>query len=553
MQQVSEFWSGLDTRRQVLVVAATVGMFLAVLGLARFASTPGMALLYAGLDPLAAGEVVQALEQRNIRYSVQGDAIYVPTHQRDETRMLLAARSLPANGAAGYELLDNLSGFSTTSQMFDAAYWRAKEGELARTIAAGPGIRSARVHIAQGSSSAFRREAAPRASVTVSSAVGPISAEQARALRFLVSAAVAGMDPGNVSIIDADSGLVAGSEDESSTSGRDRSDALRKNVERLLEAHVGPGRAVVEMSIDTVTDRETITERRFDPESRVAISTESEERNRTATDSRNPGVTVASNLPDGDAAETDGSSESREVETRERANFEVSETQRELHRAPGAVRRLTVAVLVDGHHGPEAGDWTPRSAEELEALHDLVASAVGYDEARGDVITLRSLRFEPVPPEGTLATTPRLGLPMPDPLALAGIVALLLLGLVLALFVLRPILRAARSEQPALPAVMAPAALQVTGPQQAEQVASGVDDTGLDGDIGDLFGEDSVVPMGLDFDGDGGGDGGGGRSSSMARDESDPVARLRALIAERQEESIEILRHWMEENGTQHR
>ena len=551
MQQITQFWSGLDTRRQVLVVAATVGMFLTVLGLARFASNPGMALLYAGLDTVAAGEVVQALEQRNIRYSVQGDAIHVPAHQRDETRLLLAARSLPANGSAGYELLDNLSGFSTTSQMFDAAYWRAKEGELARTIAAGPGIRSARVHIAQGSASAFRREAAPRASVTVSAAVGPVSADQARALRFLVASAVAGMEQGSVAVIDADSGLVIGAEDGDTPPGRDRSDELRRNVERLLEAHVGPGRVVVELSVDTITDSETIVERRFDPESRVAISTESEERNRSANDSRTPGVTVASNLPDGDAAGTDGTSESRESETRERVNFEVSETQRELHRAPGAVRRLTVAVLVDGHHGPNAGDWTPRSAEELESLEELVASAVGFDAARGDVITLRSLRFEPVSPEGTLASAPGLGLPMPNPLALAGIAALLIVALVLALFVLRPILRAARSDVPALPSAVAPPALQVTGPMETQAAAPA--DDGLSGDIDDLFGEDSVVPMGLDLGGDNDFKRPSGTQSSLARDESDPVARLRALIAERQQESIEILRHWMEENGTQRR
>lgn len=136
-------------RRRIVVIGATLAMFMAVLGLARFSSTPGMSLLYAGLDPKAAGEVIASLEQQGVAYAVKGDAIHVPSAQRDSLRMALASEGLPANGGAGYELLDQLSGFSTTSQMFDVAYWRAKEGELARTILANPQIRSARVHIAQ--------------------------------------------------------------------------------------------------------------------------------------------------------------------------------------------------------------------------------------------------------------------------------------------------------------------------------------------------------------------------------------------------------------------
>lgn len=97
------------------------------------AAQPSMTLLYSGLEPGAAGEVVQALEQRGVVHEVRGRAIYVESGQRDELRMTLASEGLPQNNSKGYELLDTLSGFGTTAQMFDAAYWRAKEGELART------------------------------------------------------------------------------------------------------------------------------------------------------------------------------------------------------------------------------------------------------------------------------------------------------------------------------------------------------------------------------------------------------------------------------------
>ena len=157
VQQVLSFWSMLDLRRRVVVVVATLAMFAAILALARIAASPSMALLYAGLEPAPAGDVVRSLDQRGIPYEVRGDSIWVPGDQRDQLRMALAADGLPASGGAGYELLDQLSGFGTTSQMFDAAYLRAKEGELARTISTSPFVRTARVHLAVPASQPFRR------------------------------------------------------------------------------------------------------------------------------------------------------------------------------------------------------------------------------------------------------------------------------------------------------------------------------------------------------------------------------------------------------------
>ena len=156
MQNLVSVWSALDLRRRVVIVLATVAMFAAVIGVSRMATAPQMSLLYSGLDPAAAGEVVAALEQRGTPYEVRGGAIYVDGGLRDELRLTLASEGLPAAGAAGYELLDSLSGFGTTSQMFDAAYWRAKEGELARTILALPQIKAARVHISRSDAQPFR-------------------------------------------------------------------------------------------------------------------------------------------------------------------------------------------------------------------------------------------------------------------------------------------------------------------------------------------------------------------------------------------------------------
>ena len=518
MQQVLSVWGRLSPQRRLIVAAATLTVFVAVLALARIATQPGMALLYAGLEPSSAGELVQALEQRNIPYEVRGDSIFVRAPQRDETRMMLAAQGLPASGARGYELLDGLSGFGTTSQMFDAAYWRAREGELARTIVSSPQIRAARVHIAHVGAQPFRREIAPSASVTLTPANGAVPASQARAVRFLVASAVPGMRPEDVSVIDGLSGTVLAMEEAATVGpGSDREAELRRAVERILEAHVGRGRAVVEVSLETVTETESIIERRLDPDSRVALQSETEERTSSSSGTQAPGVTVASNLPDGDANAQGGQSQSQDAETRERLSFDVSQVSRELHRAPGAIRRLTVAAMVDGTRAPdETGTmvWQPRGAEELEALRDLIAAAVGFDAERGDVISLRSLAFEVPEMQGAEAEGGLFGgLPL-DLMTLIQLAVLALVALALGLFVIRPIL-ASGGRSAALPPPDAAEAPSLAPP------------------------EDFAFPMQtaeLDFDGLSGGG-----------DEADPVQRLRRLIEEREQETVEILRSWMED------
>jgi flagellar M-ring protein FliF len=522
VQNLLSLWQSFDARRRFVIIGATLAVFLAVLGLSRMAATPEMTLLYAGLNSSAAGEVVASLDQRGVVYEVRGDSIYVDDTQRDSLRMTLAAEGLPANGGTGYEILDGLSGFGTTSQMFDAAYWRAKEGEMARTILANPEVRAARVHIAQAPSQPFQRDVHPTASITVTSLNGGLSAMQAKAIRHLVAAAVPGMRPDDVSVIDTIAGLIASETDAAipGASGESRAAEIKRNVERLLSARVGPGNAVVEVTVDVVTDRESVTERRFDPQGRVAISSETQQKTGSNTD---PGgdVTVASNLPEGAAAGSSGKSETSEA--RETVNYEVSETNREILRVPGAVRKLSLAVLIDGQTTTAADGTTtqaPRSEEELAILRELVASAVGLDEARGDILTLKSLDFLPDAPAGEFVEAGMISGAV-DVMSLIQMAVLAMVVLVLGLFVIRPMLTSARHTS-GLPA-SAPT-LSLPGMATSDAVLTGeIDD---DGEFSNL----ALVASGED----------------PARLETDPAARLRRLIEERQAESVEILRGWME-------
>lgn len=523
MQQILAVWRNLTVTRKVIVVGATLAIFLAVLSMSRLVTQPRMTLLYSGLESAAAGEVVQALQQRGAAFEVRGTSVFVSDAMRDELRLTLASEGLPASSGQGYELLDSLTGFGTTSQMFDAAYLRAKEGELARTIVASPDIGNARVHIATGSENPFRRDLAPSASVHVTARTGMIDRAKVEAIRHLVASAVAGLEPTEVSVIDAQSGLL--SDDGPSfgaASEQDRTEALRERVLRMIEARVGPGNAVVEVSVDAITDTESITERRFDPDSRFVISSDSEERSEQAENTGRGAVTVASNLPDGDANESETESQ-KSSETRERLNYEVSQTTREIIKSPGAIKRLTVAVMVNGK--TEVDDqgvqsFVPVPDEELSALRDLVASAVGFNEARGDVITLRSLSFEPVEPLGSLPAEPGWFVGQFDRMSLLQIAVLAFVSMVLGLFVVRPLVLAS-SRPDGLPA-------PDNGDLSSDlPVLSGT----IEPDNGEVN-----LPAVADQ----------ANQPGIAAPE-DAVARLKSLIEDRRNETVEVLRSWLDE------
>ena len=540
MQQLMNIWLKLTLRKQITIVVATMSMFLGILLMSRIVTSPNMTLLYSGLDSGAAGDVVRAMEQQGVIFEVRGGAIFVDSSMRDELRLTLASEGLPANGNRGYELLDNLSGFGTTSQMFDAAYWRAKEGELARTIVASPQISLARVHIAGTGSNPFQKSVRPKASVSLTPAGGQISASQAKAVRYLVASAVAGLSPDDVSVIDANGSLVGSGDDPApAIQGDDKAAVLRDKVERLLEARVGPGNAIVEVSVETVTESESVRERRFDPEGRVAISTDTEERNNSSSDAGNGAVTVASNLPDNSDA-GGGNSSLSNSETRERVNYEVSQTEREIVRIPGAIKRLTVAVLVDQETTiDESGEQVAqsRSDAELDTLRELVSSAVGFVEDRGDIITIKSMALQSVAPMGTQASTSlvdRLDLDLVSAIQMA---VLALVTIILGLFVVRPLL-------------MKPA--PASGVREPTALLSGDSDNGpLEGGnrpISNDISQNSTMFEVSDSD--------GANNKSSARNLpqldgatplDNPVDRLRNMIGDKQEETIEILRTWLEE------
>ena len=538
MQQFLKVWTALDLRRQIIVILATVGIFVAILTMSRMASAPSMTLLYAGLESGAAGDVVRSLEQRGVAFDVRGGSIFVDHNERDQLRLTLASEGLPANSNRGYELLDSLTGFGTTSQMFDAAYWRAKEGELARTIVSSSHVAMARVHIASTGSNPFQRGVTPKASVSLTPNGSAITSAQGKAVRYLVASAVAGLSPDDVAVIDANGALIGQAEEsQSAISGDDKAQVLRDRVQRILEARVGFGNAVVEVSVDTVTESEAIREHRFDPDGRVAISTETEESSNSSSDAGGGDVTVASNLPDQENGGGGDSSSSQNSETRERVNYEVSETEREIIRAPGAIKRVTVAVLVNELTVTDTAGQTipaPREETEMQALRELVSSAVGYDETRGDIITIKSMALLSVPAAGTLAGTSFLDRVNLDVMSILQLIVLAVVTLILGLFVVRPLLSKQTVPSLAAPPTALPPAATGEGSETAlsgEVTSGSFEMPNIEAE--QIVGPDMATLPDLPMR--------GGQLTDA------PVDRLRDMISERQDETVEILRSWLED------
>ena len=391
----------LSLQRQIMLGAAVLGVAIAMTFLVRGVTKPSMSLLYAGLDPMHAGEVITELDSLGVPYDIRGEAIFIPANVRDKTRFALARDGLPRQSIQGYELLDSVNGFSVTSEMYNAAYWRAKEGELTRTILTTPGVDSARVHIGANLRSGFSRsQPTPTASVTLSS-TRRLSPEQGEAIQYLVALAVSGLNPEDVAVIDPRHGIIAGPNTEGveppAVMAEDQASALEQKIKRLLSARLGDGNAEVSVSVDVSRERSVVSDVRFDPESRVIRSRTTNDSNQT-NQSNAGNLTVASNLPQGAGAGGGGESSSRN--STETVNYELNEVRTQTERLPGQVERVSIAVLLNQEAlglDPTAADFADQVAQARQNFEALVRNAAGLDTARGDTLTVELMPFQAIP------------------------------------------------------------------------------------------------------------------------------------------------------------
>ena len=533
-------------------LAAMAAVALGMLGLLAFLSLHSgaeqMALLYGDLDLKDSAQVVEQLGHQHIAYRIagQGSQILVPVDQVPRARLLLAKEGLPSGGSIGYEIFDRGDGLAATQFQQKINETRALEGELSRTIRAIDGVRGVRVHLVLPNREPFAREQQPASASVMLTMNGAarLDREGVQAILNLVAAAVPGLRPQNIAVVDSRGSMLArAGEPVGALAGTQSGEELRRTtelrlshaVEEMLERTLGPGRVRAEAAVEMDFDRVNETQEKYDPDGQVVRSTQTVNSNSKSTEA-NSSVSVQNNLPNADLGNPgSGSQEGRQEET---TNYEIGRTVRTLIREQPQIHRISLAVMVDGvaAPGPDGKPlWQPRPAEELARIATLVRGAIGFNEQRGDHVDVVSMRFvaadEPAAADGggllgvkfeksdlmRLAETALFGV-----MALAGL-----------LLVLRPMVLRLTTIQPALAGV--DAALGAS--------AGGLTATG-------------VPAM------HGGGALGGSAVAGLLEDESmmnvanvegqmrtSSVRRIAGLVEKHPEEALAIVRGWMAEEA----
>jgi flagellar M-ring protein FliF len=532
---------GIGRLTVVLGVAAGVAAVLVAVML-RIGQAPD-ALLYSNLDLREASEVTTALDGAGIKYSSKGDGstIFVSRDEVGEARMLVAGKGLVTSGSVGYEIFDNQSVLGQTEFQQNLNEKRALEGELARTILTMRGINSARVMIALPRRELFQSQAAePTASVVVGVTGGQLSGAQVQAIRNVIASSVPNLKPEKVTLTDTSNRTLAAGSDAggfsaaSAQEARDSTEAqLQARIKDIVEGVVGVGGARVQVTADIDHSRSTTQEQRYDPDGQVVRSTSTNGSESADTSGvTDGGATAANNIPGGVAPATTPIG-SRDTQNTETTNYEISSTTTTTVKEAGEIKRLAVSVAVDGKWTPAANGGQPtyaaRTPQEIEQIKALVAAAVGIDEARGDKIEVLNVRFnrDLAVVGGEEAASSLFNFTKNDIMRGVELLVLLITGLLLIFFVLRPLLKTATGGGAGQLQLAGAAGAQVTSLQTTVMGGAGA--------MPQLAGPPSEMEQRLDI----------ARIEGQVKASS--VKKVADFVEKHPDESTSILRSWVHE------
>ena len=390
-----------------LTALAVVGLavFLGVGGGAYYLSRPEFDVLYTGLTREDVTRVGSALRDASISFDVNaaGDTILVRPGQTAQARTLLADKGLPNSTSGGYELFDKIGSLGLTSFMQEVTRIRALEGEIARTIQVIKGVKAARVHIVVPARGSFRREQLPPSASVVIRTDGPAEARTARSVRYLVAAAVPGMTPDKVTVLDSDGSLLA-SDGEAATPATMAnlqgvvSRLIRENVSKALMPYLGLDNFEISVATQLSTDKRQTNETVYDPEARAqrSVRTVRERETSQSADRQSP-TTVQQNLPDQPINATGAKNSNDDKQRREDVtNFEVSSKTTTTVSDGFVVNKLFLAVLVNRPRVVASlGDKASEAAVDAKVaeIGQIAATAAGLDRQRGDQIQVSAVEF----------------------------------------------------------------------------------------------------------------------------------------------------------------
>jgi flagellar M-ring protein FliF len=400
LEPLRVIWASLGRWTRIAIAGGAVAIALAMIVFIASAARPSYAVAFSRLSEEDAGAIVAKLKEGRIPYRVTpAGAIEVPRERVQEVRMQLAAAGLPRGGNVGFELF-NQNSFGITDFMQKLNYQRALEGELARTIQKLEPVDQARVHLALPQPSLFTdNQREPTASVVVRLKPGrKLERAQVQSIVHLLSRSVEGLKPQNVTVVDAEGTLLSGDDQPEQavarlTAGqleakRTYESELEKNVQAMLDRVLGPGKASVRVNATMAWDQVETSSETYSPANRPPQVRSSRELSERVLTTAQPGGVPGTDAnipptqePVAAPGQNRGPFERRETTT----NYELSKTVEKTIKAPGAVQRLSVAVVLDSA--------VPIEQAQVEALTNLVAAAVGVDQSRGDVVSVAAMPF----------------------------------------------------------------------------------------------------------------------------------------------------------------
>jgi flagellar M-ring protein FliF len=400
--QFARIWGNMG---RVQKISVGVILLVAVVSLAVFvitSSRPSYVTVFSNLNEQDASAIVTKLKQSKVPYETAdgGKTIKVPRDQADDVRLSVAAAGLPASGAVGYEIFDKTN-FSTTDFNNKVNLQRALEGELDRTISRLDGVQSATVHLVMPEQALFQQQQQPTtASVALQLKSGvTLTNDQTKAITKLVSSSVEGLKPENVTVVDQNgtvlTDLLAGTNSPQAVQQvtqqqlkmqHDLEQQMQTDLQSMLDRVLGPGQSVVKVTAPLDWDQFQSTSELFSPGNRPAIVRSQRQITENFQGSGTPPIGgvpgTESNVPTYQGAIAAGGP-SQYSKTDNTQNFEISKSIEQLQKTPGAIKRLTVAAMVN----------TPLDQAGVDSLTRSLQAAAGYDANRGDVVTVTSLAF----------------------------------------------------------------------------------------------------------------------------------------------------------------
>jgi len=411
--RLAQGFKGLSPAQKVVLTLVVVGSVMGIIALVVWTNRLDYGVLYPDLSQEDAAAIVSRLKEMKVPYRLGGDgrSILIPSGQIYDTRLQLATSGLPQGGGVGFEIFDRTN-LGMTDFIQQLNYQRALQGELSRTINQFPEVEKSRVHLSIPKKSLFvedQKEA--RASVILKLKQGrSLNRNQVQGIVHLVASSVQGLSPVNVTVVDTQGRLLSegGDSDPMARLGQSQWEfqtnlekTLEKRVQTMLEKAVGQDWVIVRVSADLDFKQIEQTEETFDPE---ASTIRSEQRSEEKAKGGNPipsGIPgVQSNIPPGQAP-TGSARSSTFQKSNETINYEINRKTRHIVEPMGRIRKLSVAVLLDGSYekvtgkdGSEVLKYIPRTPEEMKRYESIVKKAVGYNAERGDQVEVVNTPFQ---------------------------------------------------------------------------------------------------------------------------------------------------------------